>query len=277
MFYPRGQAECQNLLSQCLEDEPAPAELSGRVFAAIVPHAGWVYSGAVAGKVFKAISDRGAPATFILLGAVHSRSVRRPALYARGRWETPLGDVAVDEELADTVSEALGPRLTEDPEAHANEHSLEVQVPFIRRLFSQAKILPILVPSDSDAVALGEGLGNLLKDREDVVVIGSTDLTHYGHRFGFAPQGTGAKAHQWVREENDRSMVQLMGAMKAEAIIPEAHENHNACGAGAIAATVAAARARGIDQGFLLDYRTSQDVKPDPVPSDFVGYAGMIF
>lgn len=277
MFYPAGAAECRRQLDICLEGDCALQGFEGPAAAAIVPHASWTYSGPIAGRVFKAIYSLGAPATFVILGAVHSWGRPLPAIYASGGWETPLGEVAVDEALAEAVMAALGGQLESNPDAHSSEHSIEVQIPFIRHLFAGARILPILVPPVSGAAAFGRELGELLRDREDVVVIGSTDLTHYGRRFGFAPQGTGRAALRWVKEKNDRAMIALMVNTEAEKVVSEAQEHHNACGAGAIAATLAAARVRGRAQGRLIDYSTSQDVRPDSEPGDFVGYAGVIF
>jgi hypothetical protein len=188
-----------------------------------------------------------------------------------------MGPVEVDAELAAEVLRAASPELVADAEAHEGEHSLEVQVPFVRLLFPQARIVPILVPPGKDAVPLGERLGALLADRADVVCVGSTDLTHYGPRYGFTSHGTGTGALRWVREENDAAMIARMTRLEAEEVLPEFHERQNACGPGAIAATVAAARARGSREGTLLHYTTSADVKPAWGREDFVGYAAMLF
>lgn len=252
-----------------------PAE-PARPVAGVVPHAGWQYSGAVAAKVFRTLRERGDPRTFVLLGAVHRWGVDRNAVFACGAWETPLGPVEVDEPLARDLLRRLADRLVEDPEAHQGEHSLEVQVPFVRYFFPQSKIVPIAVPPSPEALALGEGLGRALSGRDDVVVIGSTDLTHYGVPYGFTPAGAGPAAREWMRE-NDRRMLELITGLKPEAIAAEARAHHNACGTGALAAAVAAARCRGAPRGVLLEYTTSHDVAGERRFEMAVGYAGVVF
>lgn len=276
-FYPRGESECRALLDRCLEDAPTPSDTGAAAVAGIVPHAGWVFSGPTAGRVFTALRGPKPPRAFVLFGAVHVWGVRKPALYPAGAWWTPIGPVEVDEELAREVRDAAGDHLIVDADAHEGEHSLEVQVPFVRRLFPDARIVPVLVPPGPDVVPVGTRVGQALVGRDDVVVVGSTDLTHYGPRYGFTPQGTGAAALRWVRETNDRRMIELMQALRAEDVLPEFERHHNACGPGAIAATVAAARARGVPAGRLLQYTTSADVRPEWGREDFVGYAGVVF
>jgi AmmeMemoRadiSam system protein B len=252
-----------------------PAE-PARPVAGVVPHAGWQYSGAVAAKVFRTLQAKGNPRTFVLLGAVHRWGVDRNAVYASGAWETPLGPVEVDEPLARELLRRFPSHLAEDPEAHQGEHSLEVQVPFLRYFFPRAKIVPIAVPPGPGAVPLGEGLGRALAGRDDAVVIGSTDLTHYGAPYGFAPAGVGPDAQDWMRQ-NDARMLALVTALRAEEIVAEARAHHNACGYGALAAAVAAARTLGAPRGVLLEYTTSHDVAGERRFEMAVGYAGVVF
>jgi AmmeMemoRadiSam system protein B len=108
-------------------------------------------------------------------------------------------------------------------------------------------------------------------------VIGSTDLTHYGPAFSFTPQGTGAQGMTWAKEVNDRRMIQRMLALDAASILPEAASHQNACGAGAVAATLAAARCLGADRAALLEHTTSREVTGDASAQDAVGYAGIVF
>jgi AmmeMemoRadiSam system protein B len=264
------------LIEECLAGASTPPA-DQRPVGGIVPHAGWAFSGPTAAKVFYSFSGPVRPRTFVLFGAVHVWGVRRPALYSGDPWWSPLGPVEVDRDLARELAEAAGDQMIRDDEAHDGEHSLEVQVPFVRYLFPDACIVPILVPPGPDAVALGTRIGQFLASREDVMTVGSTDLTHYGPRYGFAPQGTGPAALAWVRGTNDRAMLDLMRGMQAEEVIPEASRHQNACGAGAIAAAVAAARARKAADVLVVDYTTSADVRPEWGCENFVGYAGVLF
>jgi AmmeMemoRadiSam system protein B len=255
-----------------------PVGLPKRIVAGIVPHAGWFFSGATAAKVFLSIKSKEVPETFVLFGAVHVPGVRVNSVYPGGAWQTPVGEVMVDSAFVDLLLEELGPELLQDNgRAHAYEHSLEVQTPMIKYLFPGAKIVPIAVPPGGDAATLGEKVGDLIKGhKKDAVVIGSTDLTHYGDNYGFTPAGYGKNAYAWM-VGNDMRIIELALALKAESIVPEASENSNACGPGAMAATVAAAKAMGAAKGHLVGHTTSYDVYPQGDFDMAVGYAGIVF
>jgi AmmeMemoRadiSam system protein B len=276
-FYPNDYTSCVRMIEQCLPARPSP-DLPEKIVAGLVPHAGWVFSGAVAARVFAAIHTQGTPETFVLLSAVHRWGAPRSAVYARGRWATPLGEVEVDEELAAAVIEGGDGLLINSPEAHSGEHSVEVQVPFIQYLFPEAKILPILIPPDEDAARAGAVVGQAVSAaHKPTAVVGTTDLTHYGATYyGFAPAGTGERALEWVRA-NDERVINLILSMQAEEILPETAGHHNACGGGAVAGTIAAARALGAEKGYLLEYTTSHHVAPRGPATDFVGYAAIVF
>jgi MEMO1 family protein len=274
-FYPFDDASCQQEIANCLGTYQPPAEPS-HIVAGIVPHAGWVFSGPTAAKVFQSIKAKAAPQTFLIFGAVHVWGVEQAALFPEGQWETPCGIAAIDEELADLILAQASDLVTADTSAHAREHSIEVQIPFIQYLFPEAKILPIMVSPERHAVRLGQRIGELLAQHKTAVcVVGSTDLTHYGPSFGFTPYGSGTGALDQMKA-NDQRVIDLAVRMDAEGVIREAQQHHNACGAGAIAATVAAAKALGAKQGYLLEHTTSQDVMPDRRATDFVGYAGIV-
>ncbi len=276
-FYPSQRAECVREIESYLPDQ-LPPDLPQRIVAGIVPHAGWAFSGPTAAKVFAAIHARSAPSTFVLLSAMHGWGTMQPAVFGSGFWSTPLGEAAIDAELAQAVLAAGKGLLVDDPGAHRSEHSAEVQVPFIQHLFPQAQILPIMLPPDEQAVEAGQVIAEAVAAaQKEVAIIGTTDLTHYGAMYyGFAPAGTGAEALERTRA-NDARVIRLMLNMQAESIVPETRAHRNACGGGAVAATVAAARALGARQGTLLEYTTSHHVMPRGKATDFVGYAAVVF
>lgn len=272
-FYP---GDCKAQIEHFLKNYTVP---KGPVVAVggIVPHAGWVFSGAVAAKVFKCLSVKASPDTFILLGAVHTWKPRCNSIYSRGSWTTPLGDVKIDEDAANKLLDALAGDVIEDPDAHEGEHSIEVQLPFIKYLCPNAKIVPIAIPPDENAHITGKKIGEAVSGMGGkIVVIGTTDLTHYGDTYGFTPFGYGGKAKRQM-EESDARIIKLSLMMRSEEIRSEAQNNHNACGSGALAATVAAAKAMGAEKGFLLQYTTSYDVMPEGEFEMAVGYAGILF
>ncbi|HLB24802.1 MAG TPA: AmmeMemoRadiSam system protein B [Nitrospirota bacterium] len=254
-----------------------PEGLPERIVSGVVPHAGWFFSGATASKVYLSIKEKESPRTFVLFGAVHVHGVRSNSVYPAGTWETPLGPVEVDSELSRLLTAELDELLEDNAGAHVYEHSIEVQLPMIKHLFPDAKVVPIAVPPSGDAASLGEAVGNILSARAgEIVCIGSTDLTHYGASYGYAPAGYGRKALDWMRS-NDGRIIRLALSMKADEIVPEAARSMNACGPGAMAAAVAAAKAMGASEGLLLEHTTSHDVYPEDEFEMAVGYAGIIF
>jgi AmmeMemoRadiSam system protein B len=275
-FYPASAGVCRSALERYLHKASTTLAKREKIVAGIVPHAGWIYSGHTAATVYYNINRLSRPGTFILLGSVHVTGVNKPAIMPEGSWETPLGEIEIDSVLARHLLKECPDLLTENVEGHLMEHSIEVQVPFIQHLFPEADIVPIMVPPTGDAPLLGDKLAGLLRGKE-VMVVGTSDLTHYGWNYGLQSAGTGRNALAWVREVNDRRIIDLCLSMKAGEIVPEAAENMNACGPGALAVTVAYARALGVTSGELLHYTTSYDVEPEGEPSNFVGYAGIVF
>jgi AmmeMemoRadiSam system protein B len=271
-FYP---ADCGRAAEAFLRGFVPPPE-PARIVAGIVPHAGWQYSGSVAAKVFASIRAHGQPATFVILGAVH-RWIGINGVYARVALITPLGPVPIDEDLAACILAETPDWTVGDPDCHSGEHSIEVELPFVKYLFPRARVVPIAVNPDSRAVPLGRQIGRILRDRSvDAVVIGSSDLTHYGKPYGFTPAGFGPQARFWM-QENDSKMLRLVEDMSDSEITEEAYRHRNACGAGAIAATVAAARVLGAGCGLVIEHITSYDVIPEGEFRMAVGYAGILF
>jgi len=169
-----------------------------------------------------------------------------------------------------------------DASAHRAEHSIEVQVPFVQYLFGGAKILPIIVPPREQAVALGNSVGNIIKrdEHKKIVCIGSTDLTHYGPRYGFTPMGVSEDALKWADSVNDKKFIDLALKLEPERLLADAAENCNACGAGAAAAAIAAAKQLGKTEGLLLAHTNSNEVmlrKMGTTSADSVGYAAIVF
>jgi len=250
-------------------------EIPETVVAGIVPHAGWVYSGATAARTFAAIRERARVETLVLLGAVHRAWIDRPAIDPSGAWATPFGALPIDSSLADAIAREAGDGAIVDAGAHDDEHSIEVQLPFIRYLFGEVPIVPIAVPAEPSAPTFGEAVARAVRGR-GAVVVASTDLTHYGPPYTFAPVGPGEPGYRFLME-NDRRIIDLAIDLDAERIVPEARAHRNACGAGAMAAAVAAARALGAERGVLVEYTTSHGARPARAFTMAVGYAGIVF
>ncbi|MHB1317959.1 MAG: AmmeMemoRadiSam system protein B, partial [Anaerolineae bacterium] len=223
-FYPGTEREIREQVRIWLED--VTLDVRGTIYGGIVPHAGWVYSGRTAMHLLKALWQGEHPETVLLFGAVHTPGVPGPSVYGSGVWRTPLGDVGVDVALGQALL-AADSRFADRPAAHADEHSIEVQVPLIQALFPQALILPVAMPPVIDALELGSIAAGVAKrfDRR-VSVIGSTDLTHYGPRYGMAPAGSGEPGLAWARA-NDRRLLDLVVGLETGRVLAEAHAHYN--------------------------------------------------
>lgn len=279
-FYAGKRESCLAELAECLAERPVKQPLPDTIVAGIVPHAGWVFSGSLAAMVFSAVKQQNeAVDTFVIFGAAH-RYFGEPAVYDKGSWQTPLGEVPVDENLARDVLQTG--QAVVDLHAHTVEkNSIEVQVPFIQYLFPDAKILPILTPPAQQAVQLGESMSGIAEQADKkIVFIGSTDLTHYGPGYGFSPMGTGEKALKWASEVNDKEFIDFALGMQPDKMLNTAERNCNACGAGAAAAAVAAAKQLGRTKGTLLAHTDSNTIMAEKMgsgSSESVGYAAIVF
>jgi AmmeMemoRadiSam system protein B len=255
--------------------------VNGRIIGGVVPHAGWICSGSVAAGVFESISGQRQPTVAVVFGAIHV-PLRGPNayLFPSGIWKTPLGDVGVEDHVSRRICDRAD-MLDCDVTAHAREHSIEVEVPFIQHLLPACQIVPIMVPVNEHAAGLGTAVGQACRDYGvDAVFLASTDLTHYGPSYGLTTHGVGSEGLSWARDVNDRRMIDLILSMRENEAVSEAIANQNACGPGAVAATIAACKAYGARGATLLEHTTSYEVLRERYPEparDAVGYAGIVF
>ena len=279
-FYPGDREQCLAEIRACLASQASSEPLPDRLVAGIVPHAGWTFSGALAAMVFAAVRKRrGAVRTFVVFGAAHGYFGVKPAIDGSDAWETPLGAAPIDDSLRRSLLDTGA--AVASSSAHRHEHSIEVQIPFIRHLFPEARILPIIVPANESALVLANALADLpAREIAEVVCIGSTDLTHYGPRYGFTPMGVGSEALGWASTVNDRQFIDLALALEPQRLLANAIENGNACGPGAAAAAVMAAKRLGATNGTLLAHTSSNEVmlrQMGTTSRDSVGYAAIVF
>jgi AmmeMemoRadiSam system protein B len=279
-FYPASRNDCLEQIREFLASRPLGEPLPQAIVGGIVPHAGWTFSGDLAAMVFAAVKkQRETVDTFVIFGTAHSYFGSLPAVDDSESWQTPLGTVGIDDGLRETL--LAGNVVVADGSAHEYEHSIEVQVPFVQHLFPEAKIVPIVVPPVETAIALGEAVAEATAGQgRTAACIGSTDLTHYGPRYGFTPMGKGTDGLQWAANVNDRRFIDLAISLEAERLLAGAIETANACGPGAAAAAIAAARKLGAAKGHLLAYTNSNDVlrsKMGATSRDSVGYAAIVF
>lgn len=272
-WYPGKESECRKVIEGFSREAfSCPVKGKPRI-GGIVPHAGWIFSGKIAFSVINCLRNESAPDTFIIFGK-HLHQASPNYIMTDGSWSTPLGDLVIDQELGNRlVSEFIF--NVESRGHYEQDNTIEVQLPFIKYLFPDVMILPIGLPPKIESIRIGERVAELAKEiGRNIFILGSTDLTHYGNNYGYAPKGTGKKAVEWVKNENDKKIVDLMINMDSEGVIRESLKNYNACCSGAVASAISGLKKMGVEKGEKLIYSTSYDVRPD---SSFVGYAGIVY
>jgi AmmeMemoRadiSam system protein B len=257
-FYPSDPLELTALVRKYAAIAPdlAPA----RVSACLVPHAGYVYSGQVTGAVLARIA---LPKKIIILGVRHHPRGEALASLSSGAWRTPLGDAAIDEPLALALREAC-PLLREDSVAHNAEHSLEVQLPFLQILVPDFRFVPIALGTVQfeKLVSVGEALAQVLAQREDVLLLTTSDLNHY--------------EDDATTRVKDRKAIDQLLALDPRGLYDTCrNEKISMCGLGPAVAMLTALNALGVRRADLVKYATSADVSGDRTA--VVGYAGMTF
>lgn len=272
-WYPSGKSQCQKAIEEFVDTgKPCPSE--GKFVGGIVPHAGWVYSGKVACSVIRCLHSTGTRPDTIAIFGKHLHSGSRNYIMKEGRWATPLGELEVDQDLAGELM-AMFPFVQETPSRNEPDNTIELQLPFIKYFFPDSMILPVGVPPAVGSLEIGKAVPELAKAKgRKIMIIGSTDLTHYGPNYDFMPAGRGEAAVNWVKNENDKRVRDLILKMDAAGVIEESLSNRNACCAGAVGTAIAAAGKLGAGRGIELFYTTSYDIKAD---SSFVGYTGILF
>jgi AmmeMemoRadiSam system protein B len=258
MFYPGNRSRLKEQLDAFLETVPQPRTVLG----AISPHAGYIYSGAVAGAVFSQIKI---PEAVVILGPNHRVMGSSIAINASGAWDTPLGQVPINEDLARSILAVPAPhKIYDDSEAHALEHSLEVQVPFLQVLRPDVTIVPIALShvDYKTCQAIGQALAQGLRDYgKEVLIVASTDMTHY--------------ESQNVAKANDQLAIDRILDLDARGLFDTVVQN-NISMCGYIPTTIAleACKALGATKAELVKYATSGDVTGDY--AQVVGYAGLV-
>ncbi len=262
-WYPHTGEELRKTLKGWTPEQNSPSR--GR--SGIVPHAGWLFSGELAYKVISSLLPE---ADTIIVAGGHL-GLNSPVIAEMDdEYETPLGTLSVDGELRDKLMRSIPLQ----PDRYV-DNTVEVQMPMVHYLWPQAKVLPLRLPPSTSAEEVGKLLGKICRDSgREAVFLGSTDLTHYGPSYNFMPMGTGNQAIDWVKNENDGSILSAMTAMDIPGVLECGNDKQAACSAGAAVGAIAFAAAHGIEEGQIVDYRTSLDKNPS---ESFVGYGGILY
>ncbi len=253
-FYPRGKNDLSREISRCFEK----IEIKERpVLGAVVPHAGYIYSGQTAAHVYSVLPNAD---TFVLMGPNHTGH-GSPVSVSSETWSTPLGEVNSDIEFIKALPKKI---IDTDETAHRYEHSIEVQLPFLQYRFRDFKIVTICMGMQDEETALevGEEINKAVrKVNRKVVIIASSDFSHY--------------KPDKVAREDDEYFIKSILAMDISGFYRRLFErNASVCGYGPIAAMLSASKNLGAKHATLLKYSTSGDLTADI--SAVVGYAGII-
>lgn len=256
-FYPSSAGELKNLI-----EEFAPKKNNKQdAIACILPHAGYVYSGRVAVETVASVNIKN---RIILLGPNHTGYGADFSIISSGEWVTPLGRVKIDEPLSQAIIKHCD-FLVQEPSAHQHEHSLEVELPILQYFKNSFEIVPISILSGNTQMLkkLGASLAQAVKelpDEKSVMLIASSDMTHY------EPQG--------VAEKKDRAAIDAIIQLNEDRLIQKIKElNISMCGYAPAVAVITAAKLLGAKSGRLVKYQTSGDVTGDK--TSVVGYAGI--
>jgi AmmeMemoRadiSam system protein B len=256
-FYPADPTE---LSRQIAAFAPSTDEPTRRAIACVVPHAGYRFSGHVAGAVYARLK---LPRRFLLLGPRHFPRGKNRAILSDGAWQTPLGCVEIDSELAHGLTRAY-PDLCEDDVAHQTEHALEVQLPFLQTLAGDFRFVPIAlgITDYAQLELLGRAMAGVLSQQSDpVLMIASSDMNHY--------------ESDEVTRRKDRLALERLLELDAQGLFDTVRrEGISMCGFAPVVSVLTAARLLGATRATLERYATSGDSNGDR--EEVVGYAGVI-
>jgi AmmeMemoRadiSam system protein B len=254
-FYPSDAQTLERAVEQYLglsEAKPEP----DRVVALVAPHAGYVYSGPAAGFAYSSVREKKCKRV-ILLGTSHRYTIPDASVYTSGEFQTPLGVFPIDEPFANALAQEIG---NASVEPHLTEHSLEVQLPFLRRAIGEVPIVPVLFGERANErhIDAGRILAGLVSETD--LVVASTDLSHYLSQ---------EEAHQIDK----RTLDGILTKDANDVIAGIARGSYSMCGSAAVVAAMSFALARGATEWSLLDYRTSAETSGDY--NRVVGYAAV--
>ena len=257
-FYEASADRLHRQVEACFAANPPAPERKERVLAAVVPHAGLMYSGHVAAALYASVE---LPRRLIILCPNHTGAGHFAAMQSAGAWRTPLGDVAIDTELATALAEQTA-LLGEDGRAHAREHSLEVQLPFLQHLLGNFTFVPICLGAHryDYAEEIGRAIAAVVKASGDVVILASSDLNHYEDQKETLRKDQ--LAIEQVLARNPRELWRVIDEYDV-----------SMCGFIPTTTMLVAANALGATSARLIKHATSGDVNGDY--SHVVGYAAI--
>ncbi len=279
MFYPGNFSDLDKIINWCFEESKfGPACLPSnkrtkKIIGGVCPHAGYPYSGPAAAWVFKEIAESEFPDLFIILGTSHSGSTSCISLED---WETPFGLVKVNKAFGERFAKKSG--LIVNEAAHSNEHSIEVQLPFLQFVnkdkLTLIRILPILVSHDVDPTGIAEAIAETIKEtKKKVIIIASGDFTHYGLNYGYMPFRDNVKENL---HKLDKGAIEFIRKLDTSGFRDYINKTGaTICGRDSISVLIETMKVLMAKKAKLLHYYTSGDIVGDY--SNAVGYGAIVF
>jgi len=269
MFYPSGKEELKISIERSYSSKFGPdSKEKIDVFGAVCPHAGYPYSGACAAHCYNQIKNQRYD-IFIILGTNHAGIGN--SCVSLDDFKTPLGIARNDTEFTKSIMEKCS--LKENKKAHSQEHSIEVQLPFLQHIYGEINIAPVMIDFRADYKAIAKGLAEVIrKSGKKVCIIASSDFTHYGVGYGFVPFMDNIKEN--LEQFDFQAILKILALDSAGFLEYIKDTGATICGAYAIAALIEVCRLLGKKETKLMKYYTSGDVTGDY--SSAVGYASMI-
>lgn len=259
-FYPAKPEVLREEVASYLSREGGSSEQRIPALGCLAPHAGYMYSGHVAGAVFAEIKI---PEVCVAIGPNHTGVGRPLAIVSEGSWETPLGEVPINSELASLLKQRFH-LLEEDTAAHRHEHSIEVELPFLQARQSHPKFVPIAIGTSRFDILeqLGEAIADVVaKRKEEILIVASSDMNHY--------------ESDAITRVKDAGAIEAMLRLDARGLYEMVTiQNVSMCGYGAVIAMLTATKKLGANAARLVRYATSGDVSGDR--NFVVGYAGVV-
>jgi AmmeMemoRadiSam system protein B len=263
MFYAGTARELREQIEWCYKHELGPGSIPKvndkgprEIVAIVAPHAGYYYSGPVAAHAYKELADDGIFDTAVILGPNHTGYGYPVSLWTGAVWNTPLGEVEINEKLAQRL---LGEVIKADETAHIHEHSIEVQLPWLQHLYKRVKIVPIAMLAQDLETARTVGKA-IAQAGDNLIIIASSDFTHY-------------EPHS-VAEEKDGAVIEAIVGLDEEELYKRCELlDCTMCGYGPVASAIVAAKEMKAKRANLLKYATSGDTSGDF--SRVVGYGSI--
>lgn len=273
-FYPKDKSTLQKMIGKFMEEAKRNIDFidEGKYAGVLCPHAGYVFSGKTQAYSYSYLSDS-PPETFVILGPNHTGLGLPVSLMDKGSWETPFGEIKINEELASKIVEKSG-FIGVDSSAHKYEHSIEVQLPFLQYIKEDATFVPICMGIQDKETALDIGKAIAKSSKEPVGVIASSDLVHYGSRFEYNPlKGNKEDTLSWIKN-NDMEILKMAENFDIDGLYKFIDtKGYTTCGYGPLSVMLSSMGELGAKKARILDYSNSYETSGDW--SAVVGYGSV--